>query len=306
MLVILLMLVAVFGFMRTVPAFCANITQFNISPTTISFQDRDPDVSPEVTSATDLIVNMSIRNLLPSQNWVLEIYTDGDLVSGGNAIPIGNCRWTVTGQGTPQGFFQNGTFSRGIYILTGQGSGDVQTRRADVTCVFSFYLRNLWAYFTGNYSRLITLRLTVPGDVRSRTFTLSTSLAGRAKLEFGMLSLSFPDADPDSVPSIAANVNPLSVTSSSRTGSSLTTVLTCRANGDLISGTRSIPIGNVTWQSTGSGYVPGTMNRTTSQTAGTWTGPGKRVGSFGYFLANSWSYAVGNYSTTMTYTLTAP
>jgi hypothetical protein len=62
----------------------------------------------------------------------------------------------------------------------------------------------------------------------------------------------------------------------------------------------------MTWTATGTGYLPGTMNRTTAQTAGSWTGSGQRIGTFSYLLANSWSYTVGNYSTTINYTLTAP
>jgi hypothetical protein len=61
----------------------------------------------------------------------------------------------------------------------------------------------------------------------------------------------------------------------------------------------------MTWTATGTGYVAGTMN-TTAQPAGSWTGPGQRIGTFSYFLANSWSYTVGNYSTSINYTLTAP
>jgi hypothetical protein len=48
------------------------------------------------------------------------------------------------------------------------------------------------------------------------------------------------------------------------------------------------------------------MSRTIGQTAGSWTGPGSRTGTFDYFLANSWSYVPGVYSAGITYTLTAP
>jgi hypothetical protein len=62
----------------------------------------------------------------------------------------------------------------------------------------------------------------------------------------------------------------------------------------------------MTWTATGTGYVSGTMNRTTAQTAGSWTASGQRIGTFSYFLVNSWSYIVGSYSTSIGYTLTAP
>jgi hypothetical protein len=74
----------------------------------------------------------------------------------------------------------------------------------------------------------------------------------------------------------------------------------------LISGGDTILIGNVTWTATGTGFVPGTMSRTSAQSAGSWTGSGSRSGTFSYFLANSWDYATGSYSASSTYTLTAP
>jgi hypothetical protein len=298
-------------------SFSATIRTFTVSPSTLIFQNpnQDPDQVQEVSSP-NLTVTIEVRQLPSSQNWVLEIESDGDLTSGGDSIPIGNVRWTVTGTATPPATFQNGTFSKAIYITTGQGPGGANcngggnNNRACVTCNFTFYLKNFWSYATGSYSRVINLRLTAgtgTGRVQqSRTFTLSLTLSARAKLQFGLLAMNFPDADPDSVPSNPANVNPLSVTSSGRTGSSQTATLTCLAGGDLISGTNTILISNMTWTATGTGYVAGTMNRTTAQTAGSWTGPGQRAGTFSYFLTNSWSYTTGNYSTSITYTLTAP
>jgi hypothetical protein len=289
------------------PSYCATIRSFSVSPTSISLPDQDPDTFPEVSSQTNLIVGVSIRQLSSAENWVLELYSDGDLISGSDSIPIGNVRWTVTGSGSPPGTFQNRNFVRGAYIEAGRGPGDKPGNgKADITCYFTFYLSNLWSYATGNYSKTITLRLTVPGAVQSLTFTLSTSITARASLQFGGLTISFPDADPDSTPSIPASVNPISVTSNMRTGSSSTSTLSCLASGDLVSGGNTIPITNMSWQATGSGYVPGTMSQTIGQTAGNWTGPGTRVGAFNYFLANSWSYAPGVYSSGVTYTLTAP
>ena len=290
-------------------SFAAKIDAFTISPASISLPDQDPDLFPEVSTAADVTAAFSISKLKSAQNWILEIYSDGNLISGSDTIPIVNVRWTVTGSGTPPpSSLQNGTFSLGVYQETGRGLGDA-AGNATVTCYFRFHLNNLWSYATGNYSKLITLRLTVPapaGDVVSRTFTLSVNLAARAKLEFGSLALSFLDSNPDSVPSVPANVNPLSVTSSARTGSSLTTTLTCLASGDLTTGSDTIPIGNMSWTATGSGYVAGTMSNSTGQAAGSWAGSGKRAGTFSYYLASSWLYITGVYSTTITYTLTGP
>ena len=293
-------------FLAVSHSFSSNVVRFAVSPTSTSLPDRDPDLFPEVSTAVDVTADFSINNLTSTENWVLEIYSDGNLVSGSDTIPISSVRWTVTGSGTPPpSSLQNGTFSLGVFQETGRGTGDSK-KKADVICYFRFHLNNVWSYATGNYSRLITLRLTVPGEVVSRTFTLSASLTARAKLEFGSFALSFLDSNPDSVPSVPANVNPLSVTSSTRTGSSLTTTLTCLASGDLTSGSDTISIGNVSWTATGSGYEAGTMSKASGQPAGSWAGSGKRIGTFSYFLASSWLYNIGVYSTTITYTLTGP
>ena len=300
---VIVSLPVIFPFLAVSPCLSANIVGFSLSPSTINFPDLDPDVYPSVSSSTNLIVTIKVRQLQSAENWLLEIFLNEDFTNGVSTIPVS---WTATGTGAPPGTFRNGTLTRGIYYEVGRGPGDPQNKQADVVCTMGFSLPNSWSYSTGSYQATVTLRLTAPGDSRSLTFTFSLVLSGRAKLQMAPLSLSFPDAEPDSVPSIPANMNPLSFTSSSRTGSGLTTTLSCLASSDLASGASTIPISRVTWQSTGSGYVSGTMSKTTAQPAGSWTGSGVRSGNTNYFLANSWSYNVGNYSATVTYTLTAP
>jgi hypothetical protein len=136
--------------------------------------------------------------------------------------------------------------------------------------------------------------------------TVNMAVNARANLTLGVSTINFPDANPDSSPSIAATENPVSVTAKVRTGASSTATLTHLAGGDLTSGGNAIAISNVTWTATGTGYVSGTMNRTTPQTAGSWTGSGNYGGTFSFFIVNSWSYVVGNYTVSTTYTLTAP
>ena len=131
-------------------------------------------------------------------------------------------------------------------------------------------------------------------------------LASSAQLSITPSSLNFPNADPDTVPSIPANENPVTVTANAQTSGNKTVTLSVIAHGDLISGSNTIPIGNVTWTATGSGFQAGTMSKTTPQTAGSWRRSGNRTGTFSFFLKNSWSYATGNYTQTVTYTLTAP
>ncbi len=144
------------------------------------------------------------------------------------------------------------------------------------------------------------------GASATTNVTVNSAVGARASLVFGTTTIGFPDADPGTVSSIPATQNAVSVTASVRSGSSSVSTLQVQAAGDLTSGSDTIPISNVTWTATGAGFVPGTMNKATAQTAGSWTGPGQRSGSFSYFMANSWNYATGNYSVTVTYTLSAP
>jgi hypothetical protein len=138
----------------------------------------------------------------------------------------------------------------------------------------------------------------------TQTLTINATVSSRAELTLSPTTISFADADPTSTPSVPANTT-VSVTA--RVRSSGTPTLRVLANGDLTSGGNSIAIGNVTWTATGSPFIAGTMNKTTAQDAATFSaGSGSYTGTYSYFLANSWNYAVGSYSQTATYTLSAP
>jgi hypothetical protein len=294
-----------FSFSESRDVYAATINSFTVSPASVTFVDLDPDLG-QVTSSPGLSVTISITGLQQNQDWILAIYADTDLVNGGNTIPAGNIKWTVTGSGNPAPTFYDGTLVKGVYVTAGQGKGN-KKYEVDATATFYFLLQNSWSYATGNYSGTVTFRLSAPGaSTQTRTITLSTNIATRAKLVFGSSAISFPSANPDSVPSVPSNVNPVSVTSSARTGSSQSVKLTCLPGGDLISENSAISVSNISWTATGAGYLPGVMNKLASQAAGTWTGPGQQTGTFSLFLANSWSYTAGNYSTSINYTLTVP
>jgi hypothetical protein len=118
-------------------------------------------------------------------------------------------------------------------------------------------------------------------------------------------AINFPDTDPFTNPTI--NAAPLAVQALARVGAGAGVSLTVQAGGDFVSGTDTIAIGNLTWTSTGAGYTAtGTMSSAAAQAVGGWTGPGARNGSQTYTLVNDWAYAPGNYSVTLTYTLTTP
>src|SRR5262245_54295825 len=140
----------------------------------------------------------------------------------------------------------------------------------------------------------------------TRTMQVNATVGGRAKLTISPLTINFPDRDPDVVNRIPATENSVTVSSRMRTGPNQISILTCLASGDLQSGPSTIPISNVTWQASGTGYVNGTMSSTVPQVAGSWTGSRTRSGAFDFYLNNSWAYNVGNYTQTVVYTLIVP
>lgn len=158
---------------------------------------------------------------------------------------------------------------------------------------------------------LIVLGLLLPStlasaDQSSSNLNVNVKISARAKLTLSTNTISFPDADPDTAPFIPASENAVAVTVKVRTGYSSSATLTHQAAGNLASGSSSIPISNVTWTATGSGFSSGTMSSSAAQTVGSWTGSGTQSGALNFSLANSWSYTVGTYTVSSTYTLTAP
>jgi hypothetical protein len=136
--------------------------------------------------------------------------------------------------------------------------------------------------------------------------TMTATISAIAKLTLSRATLSFPDADPDSAPSIPASGGPLSITAKARTTVGSTVTLSVQASGDLQSGLDSIPISRISWTATGTGFVGGTLSAASAQTVGTWVSSGSWSGTQSYVMTNSWNYVAGTYSATLTYTLTAP
>ena len=136
--------------------------------------------------------------------------------------------------------------------------------------------------------------------------TVSASVAATAKLSLSSSTVSFANADPDTTPSITATEGAITITAKGKTSTGSTITLTVLAADDLKSGTDSIAITNLTWTSSGAGFVAGTMNKSSAQSVASWTNSGSRAGTQTYALANSWSYPTGSYTATATYTLTAP
>jgi hypothetical protein len=164
---------------------------------------------------------------------------------------------------------------------------------------------------------LLMLALTLVGAAAAwgasdtKDVTISATVSSAAKLTLATTTVTFPDADPDDVKSIAAKENGAAVTAKVKTGSATSATLKVLATDDLISGKDIIPITNVTSTATntsGSFFSAGpiTWSKTSPGATVGQGNSGSFVGTFSWFLANSWDYPTGNYTAKATYTLTAP
>jgi len=137
--------------------------------------------------------------------------------------------------------------------------------------------------------------------------TVNANVNAKAKLTISANNIAFPTTgDPDSNPVLAAT-SALTIDGKARTSASGNVTLTVLAGGDLDSGSATIAISNLTWTSTGAVFnASGVSNASTAQPVASFSGSGSYSGSQSYSLVNSWAYTTGNYSATLTYTLTAP
>jgi hypothetical protein len=145
-------------------------------------------------------------------------------------------------------------------------------------------------------------------DAAAQTVTqnvvATATVLGRARLDITG-AVAFADADPETTPNIASA--PLNLAVRVRTAPATIYTLTVQADGDFVGASGSIPIGNLSWTTGGpGGYLGGTASSAAAVPLGNWTGPGAQIGTQTYSLVNSWAYAPGNYTVTLTYTLTVP
>jgi len=137
-----------------------------------------------------------------------------------------------------------------------------------------------------------------------------TAIVGaRATLTLGSNAVTFPDSDPDTVPTITAGG--ITISAKARTAAGNAVTLTVLATDDLMTGGGdTIGIAAITWTVGGDpGLAAGTMAKAPGPAVslGSWTGSGNHNGGLQtYHMVNSWTYATGNYATTINYTLTAP
>jgi hypothetical protein len=134
----------------------------------------------------------------------------------------------------------------------------------------------------------------------------SAAAAQRLDLSITPRVITFPSSDPDAVPIVSAAPVQISYRVRQYNGPWSLTLL---AGGDLISGSSSVDISNVTWVATPAPpFQNGTLSRTVAQTLATGTGPTNpaRSGTITFRLANSWHYTAATYTQTVVFTLSAP
>jgi hypothetical protein len=138
----------------------------------------------------------------------------------------------------------------------------------------------------------------------TKTVNVTAAVNAKAKLTLGSNAAAFADADPDVTPLLSATA--ISIDIKARTSAAGNVTLTVQSGGDLVSGSDSIAINQLTWTVTGTNFAAGTMSKTAAVSVGSWAGSGTPSGTQTYKLANSWSYNTGAYTATITYTLSAP
>jgi hypothetical protein len=117
--------------------------------------------------------------------------------------------------------------------------------------------------------------------------------------------LNFVDADPDLVPTVGPETVTLQVKAVGRRG--LTWSLTLIADSDLQSGPDMIPITVISWTAfPNPPYANGTLSTVVPALIAGGLTHEHDIITFNFLMQNSWAYSTGNYSSTATFTLSAP
>jgi hypothetical protein len=131
--------------------------------------------------------------------------------------------------------------------------------------------------------------------------------AQQLRLFLSTSTITFASADPDTTPSIVSPAVTVSYRVRNNNGGNW--IITLLADGDLTSAAGTIDITNVTWTATPAPpFQSGTLSHTLAQrlAGGQGTVQNTLTGNVVFALANSWTYNVGVYSATISFTLVAP
>ena len=136
----------------------------------------------------------------------------------------------------------------------------------------------------------------------------SQAWAQRLELSVSPTIISFPPADPDAFPVVTSS--PVTITYRIRqVPGKESWQITVLSSGDLLAGSSSVDISNVSWVATPSPpFRSGTLSKTVEQVVA--SGFGNEVpiasGSLTFRMTNSWTYSAGTYTQTLVFTLSTP
>jgi hypothetical protein len=139
---------------------------------------------------------------------------------------------------------------------------------------------------------IVLLAMPSPSAAQTVTFSVTPS------------TFTYPSASPDSSPVVTSPQLTLSYRVSNNSGGTWT--ISIQAQTGLVSGSSSIPAGNITWTATPAPFVNGTLS-TNAQTLAQGSGNAfpTKSGYLTFSLKNLWTYAAGTYSHTVVFTLSA-
>jgi hypothetical protein len=130
--------------------------------------------------------------------------------------------------------------------------------------------------------------------------------AVNVQLTLNRTAINFPDADPDTTPSVPASENPMTIGVKVTGNPGGTWRLLVLASGDLVSGSNTIAVSNVSWTAQPLPFIDGKLDKATPQVVASGTGNASMDGTVRFYFKNGWNYFPGNYSQVIIYTLTAP
>jgi hypothetical protein len=142
------------------------------------------------------------------------------------------------------------------------------------------------------------------------TLSAEAAWAQSLLLDVQQTSITFPDSNPDLVPLIVSTPTPVPVRVRVTSNACCAWQLVVAATSNLTAGADTIAINNVTWTSSlGSPWqAGGTLAVAPAQPVASGSGNlvPPQTSNLTFRLNNLWTYAPGNYTATVIFTLTAP
>jgi hypothetical protein len=132
--------------------------RLTITPGSISFPDRNPDMPPPYVNSIPLTVQVRIRvRNNAGGTWQLTLAASDHLRSGADVITANNITWITSPAAPP--WTPGGTLALAPGQTVASGQDDVQP---DAFGNLEFRLANLWTYAVGVYSTTATFTLSAP------------------------------------------------------------------------------------------------------------------------------------------------